>query len=134
MKAIYFIPILLLLLIGVSSSNMTFTVETLPTSCAWCNETYTNFTDSNWSFIVAAPLVMSIYTHVWPGLSLWGALWLMVFGMFWIRQEDVTIPAICYIILAMTINQYIPLEWQFFMYASILVVIVGWIYVLFRKQ
>lgn len=123
---------------NVTVHTLNLTAAPLPTRCQWCEDDYETFENSTFNFTVMAPAFMHVYTEAFgplvPAEFIWGILWFLIFGMFWLRQEDVTVPAMVYIIVAVVITPFIPIGWYWLVYGMLVAVIVGWIYTLFVRS
>lgn len=120
-----------------AGSTGTFTIPsagTLDTTFDTDRDRYNRFIDADFDFAKMAPIGAEVYTGTW-GIYIYGLIWAGIFGAFWLRQEDVTIPLWMYVILSFSIQSLtpgFPASWMLFIYASVIISIAGIVYTLIR--
>jgi hypothetical protein len=94
---------------------------------------YEQFQDADFNFTKMAGVMSEGYTNVW-GIYFYGLLFIGVFGAYWLRHEDITLPLFLYILLSFTIYDYIPADWRIFIWLSVGIGLAGIVYTLFRNR
>lgn len=116
--------------VGAQQSFTLGAVAVLPTT-TYTEEYYEPFIATKWNMAALAEVVPTAYTDKW-GMFIWALFWGGLMLAFWIRQEDVTIPAFLYIIIfiALTLSDWIPVEMIEVSYLMLIVsfggIIVSW--------
>lgn len=93
---------------------------------------YEQFVEADFNFSQMAAIVSDAYFNVW-GAYFYGLLFIGIFGAYWLRHEDVTLPTFLYILLSFTIRDYIPPDWRNFIYISIAIAMAAMLYTLYRN-
>jgi hypothetical protein len=91
-------------------------------------------TNSTFSFTRIYEGVQTVYNTVIPAGIFYLFMFSLIFGGIWIKQGDVTIPAILGLILAPSLWYYIPLEYQYACYWLFVVSIGGLIASIFKAR
>ena len=96
-------------------------VTPIPTT-TYEEQYYAPFVETKWNMAALAEVVPTAYTDKW-GMFIWALFWGGLMLAFWIRQEDVTIPAFLYIIvfIALQLSNWIPVEMIGISYLMLLV-------------
>jgi len=92
------------------------------------NLTNTSLDPINMSTVASAP-----YTDLF-GSVFWGILFSLIFIMIWIRQEDVTIPAILGLIIGSSLWAFMPGDWISFAMSLTVVSFAGLMYSLLKGR
>lgn len=93
---------------------------------------YEQFVEADFNFSQMGTIISDAYSSVW-GAYFYGILFIAIFGAYWLRQEDVTLPAFLYVILSATIYSYIPVDWHLFIWVSVAVAMAAMLYPLYRN-
>ncbi len=122
---------------GAHGATQSFTMGTvLPLATATYTEQYYNpFIATKWNMAALAEVVPTAYTDKW-GYLIWAILWGGLFLAFWIRQEDVTVPAFLYIIIFIGLNltNWMPTELVSVSWLILVVSFGGIFYTWFRSR
>lgn len=105
--------------------------ETVPQAFETELDRFERFDDADFDFMAMAPIVAEVYTSVW-GFWIYGLIWAGVFGAFFLRHEDITIPTFLYVLFSFTISSYLPASWMPFIYVSVAVCLAAIVYTLYR--
>lgn len=93
---------------GAEVSFTTSTISTIPDYNF--DEHFTNLTDSELNPTNMSKTAVQPYTSL-LGAIFWGILYSAIFIMLWIRQEDITIPAIVGLIIGASLWASMPSDW-----------------------
>ena len=95
--------------------NFTLTAVSLTTTQNF-GKYYDELIESRFNLTLMAALIPKPYTNIMTGESgqyiFWGLIFSVIFLCFWIRSEDVTIPAITGLILASILVAFLPPGWK----------------------
>lgn len=92
------------------------------------NLTSSNLSLNNLTSVGAAP-----YTDI-MGSVFWGFLFSMIFIMIWIRQEDITIPALLGLLIGGSMWTLMPADWVAFAMSLTIVSFAGLVYSLVKGR
>lgn len=118
---------------------MFLVLSCLPVVGGFANTTYnfdTNFTDLTTSNLSVGNLTKVGASPYEAQLSsmFWGFLFILSFGVMWIRQEDMTIPGIVGIIIGSTILTLFPADWKGLAMMLLVVSLAGLMYSLIKGR
>ena len=112
-----------------------FTTETYSFEDDDYSEPYnTAFGNGTFSFTAIYEGVQAVYNAVIPAGLFYLFMFALVFGGIWIKQGDVTIPALLGMVAAPLLWSYIPLEYQYVCYWLFIVSIGGLIASIFKAR
>jgi hypothetical protein len=119
---------------GVEKSFTAGTVTPVPTT-TYTEQYYDPFIETKWNMAALANVVPTAYTDKW-GYIIWALFWGVLFMSFWIRQEDVTVPAYLYIIIfvGLSLTNWMPTELVQVSWLLLLVAFGGIFYTWFRGR
>lgn len=109
-------------------------VTPVPTT-TYTDQYYKPFVATKWNMAALAEVVPTAYTDKW-GYIIWALLWGVLFLSFWIRQEDVTVPAFLYIIIFIGLNlaNWMPTQLVEVSWLLLVAAFGGIIYTWFRSR
>lgn len=118
----------------VYGSELSYTLSAVTQITEYTFDTnYQELKDANFNITNLATAAPKAYTDI-MGTIFYGFLFGIPFIVMWIRQEDVTLPAIVGIILSGTIFSYLPETWLKVGYALFIVSIAGLVYQFYKSR
>jgi len=91
-------------------TQKSFTMLTLDPTDYNFDQHFTNLTDSELNITKMSAVGASPYTDI-LGSIFWGILFAVIFIMIWLRQEDITIPALLGLIIGASLWASMPSDW-----------------------
>lgn len=97
------------------------------------NNSFNNFTNSSLDPVNMTAVAVSPYTAI-MGSIFYGLLFSMIFGMIWMRQEDVTMPAFLGLIIGASLWGLMPADWTSMAMSLTVVSFAGLMYSLIKGR
>jgi hypothetical protein len=121
---------------GVTSQSVegNFTIPVVTATVNYNFDSHTEelaYSDLNISTMVT--VIPKAYTDI-IGSIFWGILFALIFVMIWLRQEDVTVPAILGLLIGASLWGLMPEEWVSIAYSLIIVSFAGLMYSLIKSK
>ncbi len=117
-----------------SSNESSFTLPTVTPITDYDFDRHTQdlaYADLN--ITTMAIIIPEAYTDI-VGNIFWGIVFSFIFLMFWLRQEDISIPAILGLLIGGSIWGLMPPEWVGFAYSLVIVSFAGLMYSLLKPK
>lgn len=97
--------------------------------------------DSSWNISALVPVVGGAYTDAFsalgaPGTIFYAIVWLFIFVALWMRQENMSIAIMLFLILLPVIafSGFLPGDWVYLSYLIVVVSIAGLLYYLWKGR
>ncbi len=119
---------------GAQQSFATPVIAVLPTT-TYTEAYFTPFVAAKWNMTLLAPIVTGPYFDKF-GYLIWAIFWGAIMMAFWVRQEDVTLPAFVYLIVftILSLETWLPSTFVVVSYVFAGISIGAILYTLYRGR